>query len=353
MEKSRSNEHADSVGSQCMSRVLTVVLFRLAICILLQFAFSGSQGLSCAQDGSGALVVETPNTEFLAEEKRSLFDVEIDGKAGFIDKFGKIVIQPVYDKAYPFSEGLAAVHVEEKWGYIDSSGNFAIAPQFITATPFSEGRARVQIVNYSDPFGYIDMQGKIVIKPQYDCAESFRAGIAKVGKATWYSQLNARIADVGVECVDSYIDIHGNPVSAPKPGYYASQPTGTLFPYSEGDQFGYVDAKGSVVIAAQFLHAEEFSEGLAVVCDGEMRYGYIHENGEFAIPPRFARGNAFAGGLAGVQFENGLWGFINRDGETVIPGKYSWVYGGFRDGLSKVAYENRSRYIDRDGNWVW
>lgn len=308
---------------------------------------------SLAQDLSQDRIVEKPDPDNRTEGRQSLFDIEVDGKAGFIDKFGKIMIQPVYDRAYPFSEGLAAVEVDGKWGYIDSFGEFAIAPQFAEAAPFSEGRARVRIGSHNVPFGYIDVEGNVVIKPQYDCAESFRAGIAKVGKATLASHLIARIADVGIECVESYIDLDGNPVAAPKPEYYASQQPGALFPYIEGELFGYVDATGDVVIAAQFLYAEEFSEELAVVCDREMRYGYINEKGEFIIPPRFSRGNAFASGLAGVQFEDGLWGFINRDGETVIPGTYHWVHGGFRDGLASVAYGKRGRYIDRAGNWVW
>jgi len=48
--------------------------------------------------------------------------VELNGKYGFIDKKGNLVIQPVYDNAYLFPEGLALVFLNGKRGYIDTKG---------------------------------------------------------------------------------------------------------------------------------------------------------------------------------------------------------------------------------------
>ena len=40
------------------------------------------------------------------------------GKRGFIDKTGHYVINPQFDGASSFSDGLAAVRIGDKWGYI-------------------------------------------------------------------------------------------------------------------------------------------------------------------------------------------------------------------------------------------
>src|SRR5882724_3631450 len=55
------------------------------------------------------------------ESTSNLYVVLKDGKAGYIDKTGKLVIQPQYEgsSASSFSEGLAAVEVGDKWGFID------------------------------------------------------------------------------------------------------------------------------------------------------------------------------------------------------------------------------------------
>ena len=61
---------------------------------------------------------------------KGLRRVKKDGKWGFIDKNGKVVIEPQYDFAEPFSEGLGKVKKDGKWGFIDKSGKVVIEPQF-------------------------------------------------------------------------------------------------------------------------------------------------------------------------------------------------------------------------------
>jgi len=80
-----------------------------------------------------------------------------DGKIGFFNRSGEVAIQPTFDFAMPFSEGLAAVcngcrevpageHTTlegGQWGYIDPHGALAIPLTYDRAESFSNGRARV------------------------------------------------------------------------------------------------------------------------------------------------------------------------------------------------------------------
>lgn len=63
---------------------------------------------------------------------------EKDGKWGFVNTSGKIVIEPTYEKAKSFSNALAAVCVDGKWGYIDPSNEIVIKCQFVNADYFNE-----------------------------------------------------------------------------------------------------------------------------------------------------------------------------------------------------------------------
>jgi hypothetical protein len=68
-------------------------------------------------------------------------------KWGYIDKSGKIVIEPQFDWALHFTEGLAAVKVKGKYGFLDQTGKMVIQPQYHEARNLSEGLAPVGIAD--------------------------------------------------------------------------------------------------------------------------------------------------------------------------------------------------------------
>ncbi len=107
-----------------------------------------------------------------------LLPLKIGRKWGYVDeRTGQVIIQPQFEEAYEFTEGLASVQLGENYGYIDANGNFIIHPQFEWAYYFSEGLAEVLINGKS---GYIDVTGKVVIQPQFDMANLFSSGLAEV-----------------------------------------------------------------------------------------------------------------------------------------------------------------------------
>lgn len=61
----------------------------------------------------------------------------IDGKWGFVDASGKIVIEPTYESANSFNLGLGAVCIDGLWGYINSSGSIRIECSYEECLPFS------------------------------------------------------------------------------------------------------------------------------------------------------------------------------------------------------------------------
>ncbi|MGN0593666.1 MAG: WG repeat-containing protein [Hominimerdicola sp.] len=70
---------------------------------------------------------------------------EKDGKWGFVNSEGKVVIQPEYENAKSFSNGLAAVQKNGSWGFINESGEMMIDPIFSDAKYFtSKGVCFVQ-----------------------------------------------------------------------------------------------------------------------------------------------------------------------------------------------------------------
>jgi hypothetical protein len=56
------------------------------------------------------------------------------GRTGYIDKMGRMQVNPEFDTALPLSEALICVTSGEKYGYIDKKGKMVIEPQSIKPT---------------------------------------------------------------------------------------------------------------------------------------------------------------------------------------------------------------------------
>ena len=101
--------------------------------------------------------------------------MSIRDKWGYIDREGKIVIKPQFDKAYSFDNGLALVRKnDEKKGYINTEGEFAIEPQVDPPFYISTLSNGLAVIKIDDKCGYINEKGEVVIEPRFDDARSFR-----------------------------------------------------------------------------------------------------------------------------------------------------------------------------------
>ncbi len=280
-----------------------------------------------------------------------------DGSWQFIDRTGKTIIEPQFDSAFPFREGLAAVSIGSRYGYIDKTGKYRINPQFDDAGFFFDGMARVQVAGkgyhidktgkkaayaqeyddvgrfseglaavLKDKWGYIDKAGKLVINPQFDQAGEFHEGMALVefGGKSAYIDKTGKIAFT--EGADLFFE-----------GLVSSHTSST-----EGFPTDSV------------LLWQRFSEGLLPVYVGE-KMGYVDKSGQIVIKATFDMVKGFSGGLAPVRLHSASqlqWGYIDKAGRIVINLQFDDAYP-FANGLAFVGLGDRTGYIDKTGSYVW
>lgn len=267
--------------------------------------------------------------------------VKKDGKWGYIDDEGKVVIEPKYDAAYSFSEGLAAVQSNGKWGYIDKTGKLVIPFILDSTYAFSEGLAVYGSGYY---YGYIDKTGKKVTEAIYSEASSFQDGVACVKKDNRYG----------------YIDPTGTPVTEFVYGSNALPSEGLIPVFyadaSKGINTGYITMTGQQILDFSWYDAKDFSEGLAPACKEFTKpYGFIDHNGFFAIEPQWDNVESFASGCALVEKER-VYTYINQTGETITDKTYEKAYSFSRTGLARVGISSATGwqfgYINDKGEEV-
>jgi len=239
-------------------------------------------------------------------------EFERGGKIGFVNSAGRFVVEPVFDDALPFSEGYAAVRVGGRWGFVDDQGRMRIAPQFTQAFYFHNGVGSVQT---ADGSLLIDRSGRPLASHYWEVA------LASDGR------IPSRRA-----------------------------------PADPDDLQGYLNLQGTVAIPFEFEQVESFSEGLAAVMRNG-KWGYIDRQGRTVIPIRHDRAGWFKNGLAFAKIgdESGFidrsgrfkWsihaesspGFVrkNRDGLTLMPG----------DLASFFTDDDRFGYVNLEGRVIW
>jgi hypothetical protein len=247
-------------------------------------------------------------------------------KYGYMDKAGRVRVEPQFFDAGHFSEGLAWVRVQQgsEWlyGFIDKTGKFVIEPQFVYQPgDFVEGLAKATAKFKS---GFIDRTGRYRIAVEIEHSDdSFSEGL-----------LAAVISGEPTRGV--YLD-HEGKVALEIPFWQhrtAHQRTRytirrlQLAPFHEGlaavlsfNKLGFIDKTGKVVIAPLFRETNGFAEGLAAVkiigSEGDYVWGYIDRTGKFAITPQFKEAHPFAGGLAHVTTVEGRERLIDRSGKVI------------------------------------
>src|SRR5688500_10491493 len=120
-----------------------------------------------------------------------LYPIERDGKGGYIDRAGRIVVEPQFDIAYYFSEGMGLFatalkkdaggevkKIPDTWGLIDSTGKIIVQRRFTsTACVFSEG---LLCVGTDEGVGFVGKTGRFIIPPRFRDARGVSEGSAPV-----------------------------------------------------------------------------------------------------------------------------------------------------------------------------
>lgn len=245
-------------------------------------------------------------------------------KYGYIDKNGNISIPYKYDDAQNFSEGMASVKLNNKYGYINHEGELVIDTLYDMAYPFSEEMARVKI---KGKFGFIDNQNNVVLPTQYDEATDFNNGFSIIKQNGMYGVIS-KIEGIIIPCQfdeisfdDNFncikgsqtyeLDHEGNYINPfdiinakdIEKSYINVQKTTKLIICNIGSfhskKYAFTDHRKNIK-SIWFDRVYTFNDGLAKVKIGD-NFGFVNTNGVLVIDVKYRNASNFKNGEALVE----------------------------------------------------
>ncbi len=338
---------------------------------MFRFVRNGKAGYI---DASGKVVIQPIlpfNGTWGGEFHEGLLQIDEEEGARFVDVSGKTAFHTDAWYAEDFSEGLSAVRVrmpsgDSKASLVDKSGRFVIPLTFADVRSLSEGLARFSVSAGLGTTGYLDKTGTVVIPPNLSDGSDFHQGRAAViasgpcritnGGSCERSDYKPTRRSAGYDCKWSYIDRSGRQISDLRFDDALDFSEGLAGVYMS-NRWGFIDLSGKIAIQPGFENVGAFSEGLASASQGG-KTGFINRYGAFLIGPQFDAVEPFSNGRAlvttyGPNSESNKSWFINKNGRTAFPGEFLTA-SSFHRGLAHVQIDDeRFAWINTEGKEVF
>lgn len=189
-----------------------------------------------------------------------------DNSWGYIDMRGKVVWRDTSGRVKElgdFHENYARIRAKmpagDRWGYLSLRFRFQLEPRYEDARDFHDGLAAVK---HEGKWGFVDVTGRWQIKPTFDDADDF-------DDAEGSNDFKGR---------DRVLDLR-NRTERHTAGLYAM--------VKRGGRWGYINKADNAGLEPQFKEAEPFFRGLARV-SRDASFAYVTETGSVAFDPRVA-----------------------------------------------------------------
>lgn len=223
---------------------------------------------------------------------------------GYVNAKGEMVIEPIYESAYYFTDNYAEVQKDGKWGVIDTAGNIVIPCQYEKINRYESTKILYKVCESNSLWGLVAPEGVIY------------------------------------ECLYTNIDKFGE--------------SDNLLRIEKDGQKGIADISGKIIIPCKYVRISSYNKSLNIyeVRNSQGLDGLITPT-KTVQPCVYLNIGSLNNGRCSFK-KNGLHGYFDEKGEIAIPAKYPSILGAFKnDGTAEVCLGGqRWIVIDKWGKFL-
>lgn len=276
-------------------------------------------------------------------DNTALLPVSKDGKHGFIDHTGSLVVPLIYDMAYDFYKGYAQIALGNLSGYIDATGTVAVPLTYNWLRFLENGYF---IAQKDGLYGVIDMQNNTVIPFIYEDIDADDSGYFQVKKDGKWGILDSNNQEVYPLTVQTRFLPSPKSHYPPQSGDYLQALKNGISIYRSNDKTGAIIPNGTWL---EPIYDSVYMNNFAIYAWQDNTCRFFDLNGKPLVT--FTDQNNFPSFT--FVHRNGRLGWVLKE-DLDIYADVNW--GDAMPGTSKLLYNGTPQVLDayviRDSNYI-
>ncbi len=281
-----------------------------------------------------------------AQEFPELVPFNKNGKWGYTDANRKMFLDPVFDEAGLFTDGVAKVVLNGKTSWIDLKGLPASPP----GVKDPKKKKKYSVFMKNEKFGVADGMKQVIIKPEYD---SIGHGIVDADGEPEYAKM---IFIVKTKKGYGIINKEGEeliPIGLEK-----CRPFKLEYCLArKKEKWGVYNMKGKEVLGFKYDNITYGGDGVFLcetwITKDSSAYQYINKDGKTIGEKNYREATDFWYGMAAVKKDT-AWGYINLEGKDAAEYKFDLAEPFYLDSGKYALVKLKDKYgiIDKDGQYT-
>lgn len=234
--------------------------------------------------------------------EKGVFYITQDGREGFADRNGKVILEPIYEYIRPIAEKELVIvrNEKEKYGILDYEGEVRV--------PFD-----YKEISYQDEAGGLYVIDADTGKAGYLDGEDFSVKIPVIYDRLWDFTKDRAVAQLGEKCgVVRYDGIVEAPIAYDRISLFSD---GSMAVWT-GETAELTNSQGNRIFTGEYSYIIELGDGYAASCVLGNRYEYWDRKGKLIAQADYWRSYVYGAENSYILYDGTLLRSGEENGES-------------------------------------